>query len=92
MTPHQKRIELQLTLDQIVSNLMKQNDISATEMEDALNYTILVNKERVMKEFLISMAQEKEQQEKEQQQQQEGNQEQEENQEFVEPPQTDMEE
>lgn len=90
MTPHQKRIELQLTLDQIVSNLMKQNDISATEMEDALNYTILVNKERMMKEFLISMAQEKEQQE--QQQQQEEIQEQEENQEFVEPPQTDMEE
>lgn len=89
MTPHQKRVELQLTLDQIVSNLMKQNDISATEMEDALNYTILVNKERVMKEFLISMAQEKEQQE--QQQQQEEIQEQEENQEFVEPPQTDME-
>ena len=90
MTSHQKRIELQLTLDQIVSNLMKQNDISATEMEDALNYTILVNKERVMKEFLISMAQEKEQQE--QQQQQEEIQEQEESQEFVEPPQTDMEE
>lgn len=90
MTPHQKRIELQLTLDQIVSNLMKQNDISATEMEDALNYTILVNKERVMKEFLVSMAQEKEQQE--QQQQQEEIQEQEASQEFVEPPQTDMEE
>ena len=65
MTEQQKRIELQLTLDQIVSNLMRQNDISATEMEDALNFVLLKNKDNVMKEFLNAAAEESQKQQEE---------------------------
>lgn len=55
----QQRIELQATVLQMVDSFMVNNQISASDMEDALNKVMVQLKDRILSNVLIEIYQEK---------------------------------
>lgn len=53
------RLQLRSTITQTLSQLMAQNQISATDMEEAIEHFLLSLKEQVMIEYAESALQEK---------------------------------
>lgn len=53
------RLQLRSTITQTLSQLMTQNQISATDMEEALEHFLLSLKEQVMMEYAEAAFQEK---------------------------------
>ncbi len=49
----QKRVQVQAAVNEWVSNFMRDNNLSASIMEDALSKTLLSIKDQAMREFLI---------------------------------------
>lgn len=49
----QKRMEVQASVIEWIDFFMKQNDISASMMEDALSKALISIKDKAVKEFLI---------------------------------------
>lgn len=49
----QRRMQVQAAVNEWVSTFMRDNNISASIMEDALSKTLLSIKDQAMKEFLI---------------------------------------
>lgn len=49
----EKRMQVQAAVNELVSNFMRDNNLSASIMEDALSKTLLSIKDQAMKEFLI---------------------------------------
>ena len=49
----QKRMEVQASVIEWIDFFMKQNNVSASMMEDALSKTLLSIKDQAMREFLI---------------------------------------
>lgn len=47
------RIQLRSTVQDYITQLMTQNNISATQMEDALNYTMLLIKDAALSDYAI---------------------------------------
>jgi hypothetical protein len=55
----QQRIELQATVLQMVDSFMVNNQISASDMEDALNKVMVQLKDRILSNVLVEIYQEK---------------------------------
>lgn len=53
----QQRAELQATIQQWIENFMQNNQILASDMEDALNKAMIKLKDQVILEMLIEQAQ-----------------------------------
>lgn len=49
----QKRMQVQAAVNEWVNNFMRDNNLSASIMEDALSKTLLSIKDQAMREFLI---------------------------------------
>lgn len=49
----EKRMQVQAAVNEWVSNFMRDNNLSASIMEDALSKTLLSIKDQAMREFLI---------------------------------------
>lgn len=56
MTQEQLRLDVQSTVKSYVLNLMRQNNIPAAMMEDALNFTLLDVKDAVFQEFIAAVS------------------------------------
>lgn len=55
----QRRLEVRSTVSQLLTDLMYQNQISATDMEEAIDHFLLSIKDQVMLEYAESAIQEK---------------------------------
>lgn len=49
----EKRMQVQAAVNELVNNFMRDNNLSASIMEDALSKTLLSIKDQAMREFLI---------------------------------------
>lgn len=49
----EKRMQVQAAVNEWINNFMRDNNLSASIMEDALSKTLLSIKDQAMKEFLI---------------------------------------
>lgn len=49
----EKRMQVQAAVNELVNNFMRNNNLSASIMEDALSKTLLSIKDQAMREFLI---------------------------------------
>ena len=58
----QQRLELQLSIQQWLDNLIMNNHLRAADVEDALNKVLVNLKDQVMLEVLIEQAQQQQQQ------------------------------
>lgn len=57
----QQRLELQLSIQQWIDNLIMNNHLRAADVEDALNKVLVNLKDQVMLEILIEQAQQQQQ-------------------------------
>lgn len=59
MSDFEFRMRIQSAVQEFVENFMKQNNLSAAVMEDAMNKSMVWLKDQVLKETVLSMTQAK---------------------------------
>lgn len=59
MSDFEFRMRIQGAVQEFVENFMKQNNLSAAVMEDAMNKSMVWLKDQVLKETVLSMTQDK---------------------------------